>query len=61
MLISTDKNEDGTRVTEVVKSFLTHCIVVDSSTVICWKSPFPILGVSGLFCRSYPIFDEKSC
>ena len=29
---------------------LTHCILVDSSTVICWMSPFVILGVSGLFC-----------
>ena len=28
---------------------LTHCILVDSSTVICWKSPFIILGMSGLF------------
>ena len=23
---------------------------VDSSTLICWTSPFVILGVSGLFC-----------
>ena len=28
---------------------LTHCILVDSSTVICWASPFAILGVSCLF------------
>ena len=28
---------------------LTHCIPVDSSTVICWMSPFVILKVSGLF------------
>ena len=26
-----------------------HCILVESSTVICWMSPFVILGVSGLF------------
>ena len=24
---------------------LTHCILVDSSIVICWTSPFVILGV----------------
>ena len=40
---------------------LTHCILVDSSTVICWMSPFFILGVSDLFCSFYCIFDEKSC
>ena len=40
---------------------LTHCILVDSSTVICWTSPFVILGVSGLFFCFYSIFDGKSC
>ena len=40
---------------------LAHFILVDSSTVICWTSPFVILGVSGLFCRFYSIFDGKSC
>ena len=40
---------------------LTHCILVDSSTVICWMSLFVILGVSGLFCHFYSIFDGKSC
>ena len=40
---------------------LTNCILVDSSTVIFWTSPFVILGVSVLFCRFYPIFDEKTC
>ena len=40
---------------------LTHCILVDSSTVICWMGPFIILGVSGLFCCFYSIFDGKSC
>ena len=34
---------------------LTHCILVDSSTVTCWMSPFVILGVSGLFCCIYSI------
>ena len=40
---------------------LTHCILVDASTVICWTSSFVILGVSGLFCSLCSIFDEKSC
>ena len=29
------------------QSHLTHCILVDSSTVICWTSSIVILGVSG--------------
>ena len=33
-----------------------HCILVESSTVICWTSSFVILGVPGLFCRCYYIF-----
>ena len=33
------------------RQLLTHCILVDSSTVICWTSPVVILGVLGLFCR----------
>ena len=40
---------------------LTCCILVDSSTVICWKSLFVILGVLYLFCRFYSIYDGKSC
>ena len=42
---------------------LTHCILVDSSTVTCWVGPFVIfiLGVSGLFCQFYSIFNGKSC
>ena len=42
---------------------LTHCILVNSFTVICWTSPFVILGVLGLFCclDSYSFFDGKSC
>ena len=40
---------------------VTHCILVDSSTVIYWTSLFVILGVSHLFRRLYSIFDEKSC
>ena len=38
-----------------------HCVLVGSSTVFCWMSPYVILGVSGLFCRSHSIFDGKSC
>ena len=38
---------------------LTHCILVDSSTIICWTSPFVILGVSGLLCHFYSVFDES--
>ena len=38
---------------------LTHCILVGSSTVIFWTSTFVILGLSGLFCRFYSIFDGK--
>ena len=41
--------------------FLTDCILVDSATVICWASPIVILGVLGLFCHFYSIFDGKSC
>ena len=43
--------------------YLTHCILLDPSTVICWTSPISpcnILGVSGLFCHLYSIFDGKS-
>ena len=35
---------------------LTHCILKDSSTVICWTSPFVSLGMPGLFCSFYSIF-----
>ena len=41
--------------------FVTHCIQVDSSIVICLTSPFVILGVSGLFYHFYSIFDGKFC
>ena len=33
---------------------------MDSTTVICWTSPFVILGVSGLFCLFYSGFDGKA-
>ena len=38
---------------EYPKSNSTHCILMDSSTVICLTSPFVILGVSGLLYRFY--------
>ena len=39
---------------------LANCVLVDSSTVVCWSIPIAILGISGLFCRFYSIFDGKS-
>ena len=43
----------------MMKTFfqLTHCIMVDSSTIICWKSPFVILGMADPFCALNSIFD----
>ena len=38
----------------------TYCTLVDSSTDICWTSPFVILGMPDLFCRFYSNFDGKS-
>ena len=35
---------------------LTYCILVHSSTVLCWTCPFVLLGVSGQFCR-FPVSD----
>ena len=40
-----------------IRLLLTHCIMVDSSTVIRWTSPFAILEVLGSFCRFYSVFD----
>ena len=45
----------------VYSYILTHCILVDSSAVICWASPFVILRVSGLFGHFHSIFIGKSC
>ena len=42
-------------------SALTHCILVGSSTVICWARLFVILGVLGLFSHFYTIFKGKPC
>ena len=38
---------------------LILCILLVCSTIICWTSPFVILGVSGLFCRFYSISTEN--
>ena len=54
-------SHDANDIQKYSHSFLTHCILVHSSTVICWLSPFVILGVSDLFCHFYSIFDEKLC
>ena len=45
----------------VMKLPLTHCILVDSSTVICWTQQFVILGVFCLLKRFYSSFDGKLC
>ena len=45
----------------VAGNSLTHCILIESSTGICWTSSFVIFGVLGLFYRFYSIFDGKSC
>ena len=42
-------------------TILTHNILVDSATVICWPSVFVFLRVSGLFCHFYSIFGGKPC
>ena len=38
---------------------LTHCIPVDSSTIIYWMSLFVILGVLALFCRFFLLLMEN--
>ena len=42
---------------------LNHCtcVLLDSSTLIYWRSPDVILWVSGLLCRFYSIFEGKAC
>ena len=37
-------------------SILTHCILVDSSNVICWASPFFILGGSQVYFVAFILF-----
>ena len=40
---------------------LNHYILVGSSTVTRWTSPFVIFWMSGPFCQFYSIFNGKSC
>ena len=40
---------------EIYSLTLTHCILVDSSTLICWMSPFVMPGVSSLFYCFYSL------
>ena len=54
------RNENEFIPLKVYLYIITNCILVDSSTFICWVSPFVILGVSGFFIIYY-IFDGKSC
>ena len=42
-----------------ISKFLTHCTLVDSSTVMLDKSV--IVRVSDLLCHFYSIFDGKYC
>ena len=46
---------------KVTSYTLTHCILVDSSTVTCLAILFVILEVLGLFFYFHSISDEKSC
>ena len=44
-----------------VGSVLTHICLVDSSILINWMSPFPILGVSGVLFHFYYSSDRNFC
>ena len=44
-----------------VKLFLTLQCLVDSSALINWASPLPLLGVSGIFFHFCFISNRKSC
>ena len=54
------EREEKIRASFVCSFSLNHCILVDSSNVIAGMSPFVILGVLGLFCCLYSIFDGNS-
>ena len=43
------------QIINLVSLFLTHICLVDPSILINWKSPFPILGVSGVLFYFYSI------
>ena len=53
-------NLKGSRTAVFLFASLTHCILVEESTVIRWTNLFVILGVFGLFC-CISIFDGKFC
>ena len=40
-------------------AFLTYCILVDSSTVMCWTSPF-VISITSIL-SFYSSFNGKSC
>ena len=42
-------------------TLITHCVLVEYSTVICRMSPFVILGVWVYFVAFIIFFDGKSC
>ena len=60
-----DPAEGGTLLFASIAIFsfgiLTHCILVDSSTVSCLTTPFVILGLSGLFCRFLFLMENSVC
>ena len=45
---------------EVYPYSFNPCILVDSSTVICWTISFVILGMWVLFCSFYSFFEANS-
>ena len=61
MKLAIEKKFPSCEIQTYATSLSTHCILVNSSTVICGKSPFVILGVNSLFSRFISIFDGKSC
>ena len=52
-LIYVTELTEGQTVQILIRLLLTHCILIGSSTAICWTSPFVILGVSGLYCHLF--------
>ena len=58
LLILKQNNTDPCQTAPICQSsgILTQCILVDSSTVICWTSPFVILGVPALKFVTFILF-----
>ena len=48
-----EKKHGGVPIHHNIVQHLTYCILLDSSTVVCWVSPFVILRVLGLFCHLF--------